>query len=410
MYSAIVATITVRPHPNADRLLLGTVVGHQVIVGADTKTGDIGIFFPPDGQLSEEYAKANKLMKEDGGYLDSKRRVKALRLRGEKSEGLFMPLSSLYYISGAGGFTTEIGTMFTEFMGKPICNKYETPKTKQQAQGKGRTHQKQNMYFKKHYDTPQWRFFKDQIPDNAFISITEKVHGTSGRYGLVLCDSPRRWWHRLLGSSPKPHYQYLLGTRNVILDSAKLADGTSYYGNESFRFDAVRGLQLYQGEILYFELVGSFATEHGIKDIMPAQPIKDKELEKQYGKEMRYTYGQEEGTTGLYVYRITRTSPEGVVTELSWNQVKQRCNELGLSYVPELERFVKVESYPLESRVETLTEGSSTLDSRHIREGVVVRVESENGTNWYKNKSFTFGVLEGYIKDDDGYIDTEEAS
>jgi hypothetical protein len=36
-YEAIVARIHTRPHPNADRLQLGTVCGHQVVVGLDTR-------------------------------------------------------------------------------------------------------------------------------------------------------------------------------------------------------------------------------------------------------------------------------------------------------------------------------------------------------------------------------------
>lgn len=52
----------------------------------------------------------------------------------------------------------------------------------------------------------------------------------------------------------------------------------------------------------------------------------------------------------------------------------------------------------------------STVDARHPIEGVVVRVESEHGTQWLKHKSVAFGILEGYLKDRDEYIDTEEAS
>jgi hypothetical protein len=201
-----------------------------------------------------------------------------------------------------------------------------------------------------------------------------------------------------------------------VLTQSRLAEGTSFYGNEQFRFDAVEGLTLHEGEILYFELVGSFVNKQdGVKKIMPPQPIKDKELSKQYGKEMDYTYNQLPGSVGLYVYRITRTTPEGVVTELSWKQVQSRCHELGVNCVPELESWiVNFESQGgleyTEEGVLNHTEGPSTIDERHIREGVVIRVESKDGTAWYKNKSFTFGVLEGYIKDDDNYVDTEEAS
>ena len=50
-YSAIVAHINTRPFPNADRLLLGTCLGNQVVVGLDTQDGELGVFFNADGQL-----------------------------------------------------------------------------------------------------------------------------------------------------------------------------------------------------------------------------------------------------------------------------------------------------------------------------------------------------------------------
>jgi len=60
--------------------------------------------------------------------------------------------------------------------------------------------------------------------------------------------------------------------------------------------------------------------------------------------------------------------------------------------------------------VETLVNGPSTITTSHIREGVVVRVENEFGVERYKHKSFTFGVLEGYLKDNAKYVDREEAA
>lgn len=60
--------------------------------------------------------------------------------------------------------------------------------------------------------------------------------------------------------------------------------------------------------------------------------------------------------------------------------------------------------------VEELTDGPSVLDPTHIREGIVLRVESNQGIEHIKNKSWWFGVLEGYIKSDDSYIDLEESS
>ena len=52
----------------------------------------------------------------------------------------------------------------------------------------------------------------------------------------------------------------------------------------------------------------------------------------------------------------------------------------------------------------------SWTDPSHIREGVVIRIESEEGITWLKEKSWVFGVLEGYLKDKEDYVDTEESA
>jgi hypothetical protein len=52
--------------------------------------------------------------------------------------------------------------------------------------------------------------------------------------------------------------------------------------------------------------------------------------------------------------------------------------------------------------------GPSTLDARHIKEGVCVRIEGGINNQTFKFKSFEFKVLEGIIKDS-GVIDAEEA-
>lgn len=131
MYAAYVTRIkNLRKHTNADRLLCGECFGNTVIVGLDTKPEELGVYFPVDGKLGTEYAVKNDLLrrkdengKPAGGYLDpEKRNIKALKLRGEKSDGLFMPLSSL------NGFTDiaklREGDVITILNGVTICEKY----------------------------------------------------------------------------------------------------------------------------------------------------------------------------------------------------------------------------------------------------------------------------------------------
>ena len=92
-----------RKHTNADRLQIATFFSNDTIVSLDTKIGDLGIYFPVDGQLSERFCAVNDLVrrkdengKQAGGYLDpEKRNIKALELRGEKSDGLYLPITCM---------------------------------------------------------------------------------------------------------------------------------------------------------------------------------------------------------------------------------------------------------------------------------------------------------------------------
>lgn len=43
-------------------------------------------------------------------------------------------------------------------------------------------------------------------------------------------------------------------------------------------------------------------------------------------------------------------------------------------------------------------------------EWICVRIESEDGIKICKEKNFLFGVLEGYFKEKDSYIDTKEVN
>lgn len=424
-YTALVCKIHTRPHPNADRLQLGTANGYQVIVGLDVQDGELGVFFGPDGQISEEFARANDLVgytdpdtgERKGGFFPKNRRVRSQKLRGVSSDGFWTGLSSFAF-TGISTDNLREGDTFTELNGIPICNKFVTQATLRAAAGQ-KKQRKDNVCFPKHIDTKQLKHYIDSIPADSILYITEKLHGTSGRYGYVLEERTERlgFFAKLRRKKPKTvsEYKYLMGTRNVVL-----ADHTheGYYGNEEFRFNAVRDIVLHKGEVLYFELVGYTTTGQTIMSSPSTKDLKDKEITKRYGDKMVFKYGQPEGTCGLYVYRITRTNEDGNVVELSWPQVKRRCGELGIKHVPDLVRgpvIYSPELFTIEELMKIisgLTEDlPSTLDPTHIREGVVIRVEAPDGTtDWYKNKSFIFGVLEGYLKDSDEYVDLEESS
>jgi hypothetical protein len=129
---------------------------------------------------------------------------------------------------------------------------------------------------------------------------------------------------------------------------------------------------------------------------------------------MLYKYGCNVGEAKIYIYRITRTDKLGNTVELSWPQVKARCTQLGINYVPEMVVSVSGNEIYLDNGTppyKNYFESHSQLDSSHIMEGVAIRVETPDGRTYFlKEKSYTFKVLEGIIKEQDDYIDTEEIS
>ena len=138
-----------------------------------------------------------------------------------------------------------------------------------------------------------------------------------------------------------------------------------------------------------------------------------KDIKAAYGPNMTYSYGCIPGECKFFVYRIIQVNEDGVITEKPWSQVKARCDELGISYVPELAGPLLISSDEDVEAVKFLVDqyenGPSTLDQGHIREGVAIRVERSDGVvGFLKSKSFDFGVLEGYLKNSDEYVDLEE--
>lgn len=183
MYSATICRIkNVRKHPTADRMLLASACGFQVIVGLNTAENTLGIFFPSDGALSRMFAEKNDLIRRTengvkcGGLFDDNCRVRAQKLRGQISEGFWCELSYLEKIDAKATAKLKEGDELTELNGIPICNKYITPATRHQINRQKKTPRK-NPRFKEHVETAQFRKCVGSIPVGALIYISEKIHG-----------------------------------------------------------------------------------------------------------------------------------------------------------------------------------------------------------------------------------------
>ena len=429
-YKAFIAEVeSVRPIEGKDRIQIAIVLNTQVIVGTDIEPGYLGVLFPEGGVLSERYCEANNLIgrKDEngnkvGGYFDENRRVKALKMGGVKSEGYFAPISSLSYLGGKEYEDLKVGDSFDTLNGELICEKYETKATKNAKSQKQGQPRKLNRMFKEHKDTDQFDHYSQNIEKGSLITLTEKIHGTSHRIGHVLETAPvvytgiMKWVAKLLKlPTEKEEWTVLNGTRRVVMGPNR-GFRESFYKDDNFRLNAVAGIVPHKNETLYGEIVGWTGENSLIMPVHNLDKLKDKSIVKRFGKYNTYAYGCAPGTCKFYIYRITMTNSDGVVTELSWDQITARATELGVPTVPFIDQFIFDGSHrDLQDKISKMVDGDdgeakpSMLDSTHIWEGIVIRTDSKLGTKFYKKKSFVFKVAEGICKDTD-YVDLEEAS
>ena len=458
-YTGFVTTLkNVHKHPNADRLKMGECFGNSVIVSLDYTEGQLGVYFPVDGQLSERFCQVNDLVRRKdengnlaGGYLDpEKRNIKALKLRGEKSDGLFLPLTCLADFTKISDL--HEGDLITTLNGEEICRKYIPKRNASSGSGYARSGKKAKANFAptfyEHVDTAQLAYNLNAFKVGDTVELTLKMHGTSGRTGyLPLHHMKRSWLDKLLHHPGKEviEYGYVTGTRRVVLDDKH--DG-GFYDDNNFRKEMAKKFEgkLYKGEVVYYEIVGFVNENTPIMASVKNSKIKDKEFIKQYGEETVFSYGCDpngeynplpmvNASTGetyfakpkceAYVYRMIMVNDDGYVVEYSPDQMRLRCEQMNVKTVPVFERFIIPEEEPIYPgctitmptyagdyvlrKVEEYFDGPDPVGLTHVREGVVARIVNRSDFAVYKHKNFFFKVLEGIVKDEATEPDMEEA-
>ena len=416
--------------------------------------GDIGVYFPVDGQLSERFCQVNNLVrvkdpetgKNIGGYMEpDKRNIKAIKLRGEKSDGLYMPLTAFTDFCKISDL--KIGDTIDVLNGEEICRKYipHSNKSAGCGAGKGVGRAKANIAptFYEHVDTAQLAYNLAAFKPGDLVQLTLKMHGTSGRTGyLPLVHTKRTWLDKLLRRHGKDYmeYGYITGTRRVVLSNERHG---GFYESDDFRHAMAAKFEgkLRKGEVVYYEIVG-FQGPKGapIMSQVANSKVKDPEFTKQYGEMTTFAYGCDPAGTyemqtneagdmvmppccEVYVYRMTMVNEDGDVVEYSPDQIKERCDQMGVNVVPEFTRFFVPDHVPglhgewvpcdpqayVVRRVEEYFDGPDPIGKIHVREGVVARICNRSKFEVYKHKNFSFKVLEGIAKDEATAPDIEEA-
>lgn len=465
-YCGYVTTLkNVRKHENADRLQLADCFGNTVCVNLDYYEGQIGVYFPTDGQLSVEFCEYNNLVRKKnengenvGGYTDpDKRNVKCIKLRGEKSDGLFLPLRCLDFCFEDGNAEAhlKVGDTISIVNGHSICQKHIPRSNRRGGSGKsGNKTRKKSIplapLFMEHADTSQLAYNLGDFRAGDQIEITLKMHGTSQRtaYLPVLNGYNDTLKCRIINAiksrfkknyepkhdgTPIYDWNYISGTRRVVLDTY---DG-GFYGSNEFRKQHHDFFvdKLWKGETVYYEVVGFTHTGAPIMGQCENKKLNDKAFVKKYGKTTTFSYGCVPGGTpesDIYVYRMTMTNEDGEVVEYTPEFMRYRCEQMGVKTVP---LFANVyihggaviahnvdgtcsggnppENMSIGEAVKMIAEqyyeGEDPIGKTHVREGVVVRIVNRPKFTAYKHKNFEFKCLEGLVKAEATEPDMEEA-
>lgn len=448
-YNAYVCRIkNLRKHNNADKLMLGECFGNTVCVDTSYEVDELGIYFPTDGQVSPEFAEYNNLLRKKdengkniGGYMDPmKRNITTIRLRGEKSDGLFLHLNCVSYTGALLNELTE-GFAFTTLNGHEICKKYIPARQNRQGNVNEGNHVRKKKapiapLFIEHADTEQLAYNLNAFKPNDLVEITLKMHGTSQRTGYLpmLKGYKRTLLDRIMRRDGTPIYEYgyVSGTRRTVLNDWE----GGFYGSNMFRkkhADFFEG-KLHKGEEVYYEVVGF--TDEGMPIMSSAsnRKLNDKDFLKKYGETTTFSYGCSctgyytygDGSydvlpkSDFYVYRMTMTNEDGDVVEYTPDFMRYRCEQMGCKCVPVLWRGFLDDTTDwndagmtageqVKEIAERYYDGPDPIGKTHVREGVVIRILNRPKFCAYKHKNFAFKCLEGLVKAEETAPDMEEA-
>lgn len=424
--SKIVNITEFRKHndPEVTRLKCCSIDGYNMITGIDSEPG-LYVYFPAMSQINGDFLRFANLYRhkelnndpEQSGLFDDNGRVKAIRLRGELSEGFIIPLVVLqnYIVSVTNIELNEVkeGTEFdaVSHEGKEfwISKKYLPKRT--QGRGSGNTTKQGKKppksidriidgQFRFHYDTVLIKKCPHVLTPDTQIQMSYKIHGTSGISANVLCKKRLNWKEKIakwLTGVEFNEYGPVYASRTVIKNRYLNKEvGPGYYGCDVWgEADMVVRPHLTKGLTAYYEIVGFLPTGQYIQKPYDYGCVPPK-VGEHYTREKHFK---------VRIYRITHTDPDGHVFEYTPKQVQQWCANAGLTPVEECYCGRAGDLYPdldpqnhwSENFVERLANDANFYmekDSPHCEnkvphEGVVIKL-LDNISGAFKLKSFRF--------------------
>jgi RNA ligase (TIGR02306 family) len=328
-FEVTIETITVKPHPDADRLELAVVGLYNVVVpkGVYT-TGDKVLYIPEYAVLPQELVSALGL---DGKLSGSKKdRVKPVKLRGALSQGVVAPLTVLPEGTdlGLGDFAPVLGitkyqpaiptSMSGDVEGKPELVKW--------------------------IDIENLKKFPHTFNETNRVHVSEKVHGSCTLFTTVYEDGAAV--ERIVTSKG-------LGEKQIAL---KESENVIYW--RTVKEQNLEG---------FADFIRTTLTGEGVADI-----VKVAVFGEVYGSKVQdLHYGKTGGELGYMAFDSYVMTADGNGFWVNPQELTDLATQFGVPVVPTL--FVG--QFNLDKVIE-LASGPETVsgEGKHIREGVVIRL------------------------------------
>jgi len=319
-------------HNNADTLDIHQILGWQVITKrGEFKIKDIAVYFPTGTVLPDTLIELLGIQ----NYLSGPEhnRVSKIKLRGERSFGMLVPIHALNIVSEE---KYEVGTDLSEMLG---CYKYEPP-INQKSGAMGLTNKK-HEFWQPYTDIENVRNYPNIFEENEEIIVTEKIHGTNVYVGRIFHENGEQ---EDFASSRK--------VQRTKPDNVSELKNNRYWLPWTLpQFDEMIN-NIYH-DLLEKQIEGFTKQQTNVVDVFGET----------YGKGVQsLAYGRT--NIGFVVFDI-RINGEYI----SFKETISYCEKHDISHVPVL----CYEKYDF-ARLKWLSDGKTVLGNyKHIREGIVFR-------------------------------------